>query len=74
MPFGVPAGALREPGSNGIAFAMQSFIDELAHAAGKDPVQIRLVLLDAAPLAVTPPASERPVRGHNSTRRACKES
>ena len=49
LPLKVPCGAWRAPGSNTIAWAQQSFLAELAAAAGRDPLEFLLESLAAAP-------------------------
>lgn len=44
-PSNLPRTILRAPGSNALAFVVESFLDELAVASGRDPLEYRLALL-----------------------------
>ena len=46
---GIPVGFWRSVNHSFTAFAVESFMDELAHAAGKDPYEYRRALLANAP-------------------------
>ena len=62
---GIPADQWRSVGDSHTAFSVETFLDDVAHAAGKDPYQLRLELLSKDPrskaiLQLTAPAPLRP--------------
>jgi isoquinoline 1-oxidoreductase subunit beta len=56
LPSNITTGAWRAPRSNFIAIAEQCFLDEVAEALGKDPIDFRLELFERA---LTNPVGER---------------
>jgi len=52
LDIAIPVGFWRAPYANANTFATESFFDELAHAAGKDPIAFRLAMLEPG----SPPA------------------
>jgi isoquinoline 1-oxidoreductase beta subunit len=56
VDFGLARGWWRGPVHTFVTFAIESFIDEIAHAAGRDPLELRLELIG--------PPRELEYRGH----------
>ncbi len=53
IPCNIPMGPWRAPGSCVFSWVIQSFIDELAHAAGRDPYELRMEMLGTEDLVGT---------------------
>jgi isoquinoline 1-oxidoreductase beta subunit len=62
QPLMLRTGALRAPGHNAYAWAIKAFLDEMATAAGRDPLEFHMELLNATPV----PMSASGGRGNDS--------
>lgn len=56
IELGAPTGHWRDPNYNGLAFAFESFMDEVAHAGGRDPLELRLKLYGPPRVIPAPPS------------------
>ena len=68
MELGLPTGPLRAPRSNALGFVFQSFLDELAYAAGIDPLDFRLALLGEPKVIVNSSGRPDPLRDFDTER------
>jgi isoquinoline 1-oxidoreductase beta subunit len=68
MPFAQPTGPMRAPGSNGLAYAFQGFLDEVAFAAKRDPLDFQLEILGEARSIPTPPGPFGPMPPYDTGR------
>jgi isoquinoline 1-oxidoreductase beta subunit len=59
QPLLLRTGPLRAPGHNAYAWVIKAFIDELATAAGRDPIEFQLELLNATPVPSTEGMGQR---------------
>jgi len=59
QPLLLRTGPLRAPGHNAYSWVIQSFLDEIAVTAGRDPLELRLELLAATPVPLPEPETGR---------------
>jgi isoquinoline 1-oxidoreductase beta subunit len=74
LPPGIPTGYWRAPGDNGNIWATQSFVDELAHAAGRDPLAFTMDLINAVPAPTTPGRGFDPAKMTNVLKLATEKA
>jgi isoquinoline 1-oxidoreductase beta subunit len=68
IPFAQPTGPMRAPGSNGFAYAFQGFLDEVAFAAKKDPMDFNLAILGEPRVITVPPGPFGPMPPYDTGR------
>jgi len=68
MAFSLPTGPMRAPRSNGLAYAFQGFLDEVAFAAKRDPMDFQLEILGEPREVPSPPGPRGPQPAYDTGR------